>query len=59
MDGGCVDGAYTGGAYTDVAYIGGACADGAYTGGAVIVARVGRLGRGSSFKVYGSIVLSS
>ena len=40
-------------AYTDRAYTDEACID-----GAVVVARVGRLGRGSSFKACGLIAFS-
>jgi hypothetical protein len=47
-DGGCMGGAYTDRAYTD-----GAC-----VGGVVVVARVGRLGRGLSFKTCGPIMFS-
>jgi hypothetical protein len=62
-DGGCADGAFadgacTDGAFTDGACIGGACADGACIDGAVVVAGVGRLGRGSSFEACGPIAFS-
>jgi hypothetical protein len=66
--GACIDGAYTGGACTGGACVdgacvggacmGGACADGACVGGAVVVAGVGRLGRGSSFEACGLIAFS-
>ena len=73
IDGACAGGACTGGAYMDGACTNGACADGACVGGAcmggayadeaciggaVIVAGVGRLGRGSSFEACGLIAFS-
>ena len=68
MDGGCTGKAYIGGAcagkaYTGEACMGGACGDKAgtdraYIDGAVVVARVGRLGRGLSFKAYRLITFS-
>ena len=67
-DGGCTGRSCTGGAYIGGACVGGvctnrACADRAYADracrdGACIVARVGRLGRGSSFKACRLIAFS-
>ena len=54
----CADEACIGGAYVDGAFADGACTDVACTDGAVVVAKVGRLGRGSSFKACGPIVSS-
>ena len=58
MDGACIDGACASGAYTDGAYRDRAYIDRAYRDGVVIVARVGRLGRGLSFKACGLIIFS-
>ena len=59
----CVGGACAGKACADEACAGRACVDVACvdiacTDGAVVVARVGRLGRGLSFKAYGLITFS-
>ena len=54
MDGACADGACADEACADEACAGRGRAD-----GAVVVARVGRLGRGSSFEACGSITSSS
>ena len=56
--GACADGACGGGACAGGACIGGACASRACIGGAVVVAGVGRLGRGSSFEACGLITFS-
>ena len=58
MDGACADGACAGGACVDGACVGGACTGGACADGAVVVAGVGRLGRGSSFEACGLITFS-
>ena len=56
--GACIGGACAGRACADEACAGGACMDGACIGGAVVVAGVGRLGRGSSFEACGLIAFS-
>ena len=54
----CADGGCVGGACRDGGCAGGACMGGACVDGAVVVAGVGRLGRGSSFEACGLIVFS-
>jgi hypothetical protein len=58
VDGACMDGAFIDGACADGACTGGGCIDGGCIGGAVVVAGVGRLGRGSSFEACGLIAFS-
>ena len=55
VDGACIDRACTGKAFTDGAYVGGACVDRTCVDKAVVVAGVGRLGRGLSFEACGLI----